>query len=294
MSFERFRGVVLIAGVPWHCMAIGAIPVLHMQLAFAIALIGVVVGWRGVLTRMTGFYDLSGAVKYLLYGIVAGVLLALAVDRLVLATILLESDTSSVSVPLGFIIPMALLIGALESSFVLFLLGRPGVSSIRASPPFGWALGLGLGSMQAAYLIVRLFDPDPERLAAISSIAGFDTLSISLAMAISVMSCMGHSLSCSWQGFRMLSGSRAYPLAISTIARASLSICLVLCLIDPIFFVGVLPFVVFYWFRAQEEWLPSGLTPAARQAYRRTIRQAELNKQRADDRIRGESVDIDE
>mgnify|MGYP003317668428 FL=1 len=137
-------------------MAAGTIPILEMQIAFAIALIGVVIGWRGVLTRMTGFYDLSGAVRYLLYGIVAGVFLALAVDELILKSILTESDTSAISVPLGSLIPLSLLIGALESSFVLFLLGRPGVSSIRASPPFGWALGLGLGSMQAAYLIVRL------------------------------------------------------------------------------------------------------------------------------------------
>ena len=141
-------------------MAVGTIPILQMQFAFAIALIGVVIGWKGVLTRMTGFYDLSGAVRYLLYGIVAGVLLALAVDELLLTTIILESDSSAVKVPLANLIPLSLLIGALESSFVLFLLGRPGGSSIRASPPFGWALGLGLGSMQAAYLIVRLFDPN--------------------------------------------------------------------------------------------------------------------------------------
>ena len=47
-------------------MAVGTIPILQMQFAFAIALIGVVIGGKGVLTRMTGFYDLSGAVRYLL------------------------------------------------------------------------------------------------------------------------------------------------------------------------------------------------------------------------------------
>ena len=38
----------------------------------------------------------------------------------------------------------------------------------------------------------------------------------------------------------------------------------------------------------------SGLTPAARQAYRRTIRQAAMHKQRAEERIRGDFVDSDE
>ena len=271
-------------------MAVGTIPILQMQFAFAIALIGVVIGWKGVLTRMTGFYDLSGAVRYLLYGIVAGVLLALAVDELLLTTIILESDSSAVKVPLANLIPLSLLIGALESSFVLFLLGRPGVSSIRASPPFGWALGLGLGSMQAAYLIVRLFDPN----LLISSVSGFDLTSVSLALAISVLSNLGHSLPSTWQGYGIISGSRVVPMIASTIVRAALYICLVLGIINPIFLFGVAPFVVFAWFRAQEEWLPSGLTPAAKQAYRRTIRQAAIHKLRAEERIKGEMVDFDE
>ena len=271
-------------------MAAGTIPILEMQIAFAIALIGVVIGWRGVLTRMTGFYDLSGAVRYLLYGIVAGVFLALAVDELILKSILTESATSAISVPLGSLIPLSLLIGALESSFVLFLLGRPGVSSIRASPPFGWALGLGLGSMQAAYLIVRLFDPNLT----VSQYSGFDVTSVALALVISVLSNLGHSLPSTWQGYGIISGSRAVPMLSSTIARAALSISLVLGLINPIFLFGIAPFVVFAWFRAQEEWLPSGLTPAARQAYRRTIRQAAMHKQRAEERIRGDFVDSDE
>ena len=97
-----------------------------------------------------------------------------------------------------------------------------------------------------------------------------------------------------WQGYGIISGSRAVPMLSSTIARAALSISLVLGLINPIFLFGIAPFVVFAWFRAQEEWLPSGLTPAARQAYRRTIRQAAMHKQRAEERIRGDFVDSDE
>mgnify|MGYP001342421112 CR=1 FL=1 len=165
-------------------MAVASIPMLQMQVAFVISLLGVYVGWRGVIARMTAFYDLSGAVRYLLYGIVIGVFLALAVDQLILITIVEDSSTSAVSVPLGNLFALSLLIAAVESSLALFLVGRPRVASIRASPPFGWALGLGLGSMQAAYLIVRLFDPG---LAPLSPIAGFNPFSVAMAVLIALL-----------------------------------------------------------------------------------------------------------
>jgi hypothetical protein len=68
----------------------------------------------------------------------------------------------------------------------------------------------------------------------------------------------------------------------------------VLSLFNPAFALAAAPFVVLYWFRAQETWLPSGLTPAARQAYRRTIRQADRHREKAERRIRGEIMDSEE
>ncbi len=267
------------------------IPMLHMQAAFAISILGIYIGWRGVIAKMTGFYDLTGAVKYLLFGIVSGVLLALAVDQLILLTILDESTTSGIAVPLGTLFTLSLLISILESSFTLFLLGRPSVLPIRASPPFGWALGLGIGSMQSAYLIVRLFDPELSQL---SSIAGFNVLSVFLALIISILSSIGHALPSSWQGYRLLEGERIRPIVYSSFARSLVCLTLVLSLFNPLFVLLVAPFAVLFWFSAQERWLPSGLTPAARQAYRRTIRQAGINRDRAEVRIRGQAVESEE
>ena len=129
-----------------------AVELWQTQLAFAIGLLGVYIGWRGVISKMTGFYDLAGAVKYLLYGLVSGMILAMAVDRIILPAIILSS-LNIISVSL-----VALLIGAAEAAFVMFLVARPRVVALRGSPPYGWALGLGIGSMQASYLIYRLFD----------------------------------------------------------------------------------------------------------------------------------------
>ena len=63
---------------------------------------------------MTGFFDLSGSVKYLLYGIVSGMLLASAADTLILSGII----TGQVNIITAS--SYALLIAICESAFVLF------------------------------------------------------------------------------------------------------------------------------------------------------------------------------
>jgi len=113
-----------------------AVELWQTQVAFAIGLLGVYIGWRGVISKMTGFYDLAGAVKYLLYGLVSGMLLAMAVDRIILPAIILSSlNIISVSI-------VALLIGAAEAAFVMFLVARPRVVALRGSPLMAgpWAL----------------------------------------------------------------------------------------------------------------------------------------------------------
>ena len=72
-------------------MAEAPIDMWEMQLAFAIGLLGVYAGWRGTIARMTGFYDLSGAFKTLLFGLVSGVLIASLIDSLILGPIRLQS-----------------------------------------------------------------------------------------------------------------------------------------------------------------------------------------------------------
>ena len=57
-------------------MAIEAVPIAQQQIAFAIGLLGIYVGWRGIISKMTGFYDIANASKNLLYGIVVGMLFA--------------------------------------------------------------------------------------------------------------------------------------------------------------------------------------------------------------------------
>ena len=99
-------------------MAEAPIEMWEMQIAFAIGLLGVYIGWRGTIAKMTGFYDLSGAVKTLLYGIISGVLAASAIDVLILSEI--RNETQNII----SISAIALVIALAESSFTLFVLGR--------------------------------------------------------------------------------------------------------------------------------------------------------------------------
>ena len=263
-------------------MAEAPIEMWEMQAAFAIGLLGIYFGWRGSLAKMTGFYDLSGAVKTLLFGILSGVLAASAIDVLILSEVRAEAQN------IISLSAIALVIALAESSFTLFVLGRSRTVGLRACAPYGWTLGLGFGAMRSAHLNVRLFDP------VVWDGTGFNVQNIAFACILTIVICLGHASIATWQGSRIIENSRFRPLIYGSIARSALILATVLAVFFPPTLVLVAPIVAWAWFPAQESWLPSGLTPAARQAYRRTIRQADINKSRADSRIRGKPVESEE
>ncbi|HJM24540.1 MAG TPA: hypothetical protein QF821_02710 [Candidatus Thalassarchaeaceae archaeon] len=263
-------------------MANAPIEIWEMQVAFAIGLLGIYVGWRGTIAKMTGFYDLSGAVKTLLFGIISGGIAATAIDSLILIKVL--SETQNI-ISLGVI---SLIIALAESSFALFVLGRSRTVELRACAPYGWTLGLGLGAMRSSYLNVRLFDPE------VWNGTGFSISNIGLACVLTVITCLGHASITTWQGSKIIENNRFRPLIYGTVARSALILVTVLTIFFPLILALVAPIILWSWFPAQESWLPSGLTPAARQAYRRTLRQADLNKSRADSRVRGKIVESEE
>tara|TARA_B100001750_G_scaffold200523_1_gene174791 strand:+ start:1203 stop:2024 length:822 start_codon:yes stop_codon:yes gene_type:complete len=273
--------VGLKADAPWPIVGV---ELWQTQVAFAIGLLGIYGGWKGTISKMTGFYDLAGAVKHLVYGIVVGMLLAVFVDSMILSSIIM----SYINIFGAF--SVALLIAAAESAFVLFLISRSRTASLRASPPFGWALGLGIGSMQACVLIFRLFDNE----LAYSDYSGVNVISLSLAIAIALCSCLGHALLGCWQGAEILESRRLRPFVMSSVYRATLTICLVLSLFTPVTLLAVLTGLWLAWGKAQSSWLPSGMTPAAKQAYRRTTRQSDRHREASTSRIRGENADSDE
>ena len=93
-----------------------------------------------------------------------------------------------------------------------------------------------------------------------------------------------------WQGTKILDNSRLKSLILASIARSMLIISLLLCLFIPLIMIAVVPILVLSWTPAQENWMPSGMTPAAKQAFRRTLRQSEKHKIAADHRIKGDII----
>ena len=131
-------------------------------------------------------------------------------------------------------------------------------------------LGLGFGAMRSAHLNVRLFDP------VVWEGTGFNAQNIALACLLTITTCMAHASIGSWQGSRILDNQRFRPLVYASFARMAVILVTVLSVFFPLTIALLAPFVVWSWFPAQESWLPSGMTPAARQAYRRTLRQSVL------------------
>lgn len=263
-------------------MAVGPVPLLQMQIAFAIGLLGVYIGWRGIIAKMTGFYDMAGAFKYLLFGIVSGMVFAVASDEMILQFAVIEAKLNIIY---AFIV--CLIIGASESALVMFLLGRPKVVSLRASTPYGWTLGLGMGAMFTSVLVVRLFDPVLPG----SDFSGFDIIAIVIALSLAVIACLGNALISTYQGVGVLTSTRLKTFYVSAFSRGVLILGCIFILWQPLIIIFFSTLIFYYWPTAQKEWLPLGMTPAASQAFRRTIRQDGKIRLAANNRVRGERVE---
>ena len=182
-----------------------------------------------------------------------------------------------------------MIIAMAESAFALFILGRPNTVGLRASPPYGWTLGLGFGAMRSAHLNVRLFDPEVWQ-----GTTGFGIVNVIFGCLLTITICVGHASASAWQGYRILENDRLRAYLKSALSRAILVIVTVLSVFEPLTLLLIAPMVLISWFPAQESWLPSGMTPAAKQAYRRTLRQSDIHQSRADSRIRGKLLESDE
>jgi len=59
---------------------------------------------------------------------------------------------------------------------------------------------------------------------------------------------------------------------------------------SPLILILLAPAIPLFWNYSQKQWLASGMTPAAAQAYRRTIRGSSRHEHAAATRTRGEIV----
>ena len=117
------------------------------QVASISALVGMTLGWRGVMTKYSGFYDLPTAWSNVFWGIlIGGFYGSLTHNFIVIPYIeqLLIDQEAAVVNPINL-----LLLCVLASVAVHLLLRRERVRKGSSQTTSGWALGLAMGGMMA-------------------------------------------------------------------------------------------------------------------------------------------------
>ena len=121
------------------------------------ALIGMTLGWRGVMTKFAGFYDLPTAWSQVFWGIVLGGVYAVMADGLLFQPYFITVESGN-SVYAGLNVFSLLLVALIASVFSHLLLRRARVRKGGSQPTSGWALGLAIGGMTAMVVMFRMFE----------------------------------------------------------------------------------------------------------------------------------------
>tara|TARA_B100002051_G_C16590936_1_gene562799 strand:+ start:166 stop:978 length:813 start_codon:yes stop_codon:yes gene_type:complete len=123
------------------------------QIAAVCGLIGMTLGWRGVMTKYSGFYDLPTAWNQVFWGILLGGAFASYADTSLFLPYYEAWQTGERTPELNairlFLVPLIATIG------MHFLLRRKRVRKGGSQATSGWALGLAVGGMLSIVLITR-------------------------------------------------------------------------------------------------------------------------------------------
>ena len=159
------------------------------QVAIVISLVGMSLGWRGVMTKYSGFYDLTTAWSMMFWGILVGGLYG-SLGDLFLLTVYIE----------GKFLPYSNLIICLGISVAVHLfLRRKKVRRTGSQPTTGWALGLAVGGMISLFLIFRLLQLYQDNI-------GIELVVTIILVAL--ISPRAHALIFCRHGYGMLMGKR--------------------------------------------------------------------------------------
>jgi len=184
---------------------------LLFQVATFVSLIGMTLGWRGVMTKYSGFYDLPTAWNQMFWGIIIGMVYATTYySSLVDPYFKYAANVEGALVPN----PGSLLIlTVLLSVTVHLLLRRERVRKGGSHPTSGWALGLAIGGMTSMVLIFRFLQNEESIFSA--------RLLLTIA-AIAIVTPRCEAMITAHQGFMMLNGKKWGAVFRSTTWRIGL------------------------------------------------------------------------
>ena len=129
------------------------------QLSSFSALVGMTLGWRGVMTRFSGFYDLPTAWNQVFWGIVLGGVYAVLADGMLFQPYF-TTVVSEDGIYTGLNVISLIMVTLFASIMSHFLLRRKRVRRGGSQPSSGWALGLAIGGMVAMVMMFRMFEFD--------------------------------------------------------------------------------------------------------------------------------------
>lgn len=230
---------------------------LLFQVATFVSLIGMTLGWRGVMTKYSGFYDLPTAWNQMFWGIIIGMVYATTYySSLVDPYFKISQKIEGAQVPN----PGSLLILTIVLSVTVhMLLRRERVRKGGSHPTSGWALGLAIGGMTSMVLIFRFLQNEDTFFSA--------RLLLTVA-AIAVITPRCEAMITAHQGFMMLNGKKWGAIFRSTTWRIGLLVMISYSVVNPFgwVFIGSMMMIVD---PRIENWVWASIPKPARRRLRR-------------------------
>ena len=227
------------------------------QLSSFCALIGMTLGWRGVMTKFAGFYDLPTAWSQVFWGIVLGGVYAVMADGLLFRPYYTTVVTSD-GVYTGLNIISLMIVVLFASVFSHLLLRRSRVRKGGSQPSSGWALGLAIGGMTAMVIMFRMFEFENI----------FSPMGLINIALISIVAPRAEALITARHGYMMLQDRRWGAVLRSAFWRASLLVGLYFVVFNPEGWVFILPFIMLANPSA-EKWIWESVPKEGRRRLRR-------------------------
>ncbi len=203
------------------------------QLSSFCALIGMTLGWRGVMTKFAGFYDLPTAWSQVFWGIVLGGVYAVMADGLLFRPYF-TTVASNGTIGTGLNIFTLVFVALIASVFSHLLLRRSRVRKGGSQPSSGWALGLAIGGMTAMVVMFRMFEFE-----GIFTATGL--LNVAL---VSIITPRAEALITSRHGFLMLQDRRWGAVLRSVFWRSALLVGVYSAVFQITIWLFIIPFVI--------------------------------------------------
>ena len=237
---------------------------LLFQISSVSALIGMTLGWRGVMTRYSGFYDLPTAWSNIFWGILlGGIYGSMIYTEIIIPTIEFEATGGGeIANPINLV--LLCLIASIISHFIL---RRKRVLSGSSQTTSGWALGLAIGGMFGMVVIY-----------AVLRLSEFNLQLVLTVTLLSILAPRCEAIISSYQGQMMLIGRKWGAILRATFWRCLFVVFFTYVLSAPIGWIFILP-VMLIANRASEDWIWNSIPKEGKKQLRKIwARQARERK----------------